>query len=123
MADPESELCVVCLIELEGTGEEQQHPPGLNRPASNSDEITDRMDVEPAAQAGEGSTDTRDAPLIASLVPCMHTLHHACLRPWVEQCNSCPICRQTFNTVNVFLRVGGKSVLEPALSLRHLLVV
>lgn len=46
---------------------------------------------------------------IARLLPCGHVLHDECLKPWVERANSCPICRQTFNQVNVSDKLGGMS--------------
>ena len=44
---------------------------------------------------------------IAHLLPCGHNLHNECLKPWVERANSCPICRQNFNVVELVTKVGG----------------
>lgn len=49
-----------------------------------------------------------EAELIANLHPCGHRLHDLCLKPWVDIANSCPICRQNFNRVDVSCAVGGK---------------
>ena len=43
----------------------------------------------------------------AQIAVCGHVLHDSCLREWSEKANSCPICRQTFNLVHVFDKVGG----------------
>lgn len=45
---------------------------------------------------------------IAHLLPCGHNLHNDCLKAWVERANSCPICRQSFNVVEVAGTLGGK---------------
>jgi hypothetical protein len=50
---------------------------------------------------------------IAEIEVCGHVLHDICLRQWTGKANSCPICRQTFNSVIVYDRVGGESI--PAL--------
>ncbi|PKX99573.1 putative PHD and RING finger domain protein [Aspergillus novofumigatus IBT 16806] len=44
---------------------------------------------------------------IAQLLPCGHILHNNCLKPWVERANSCPICRRSFNLVELSDRLGG----------------
>nr|POE79711.1 phd and ring finger domain-containing protein [Quercus suber] len=48
-----------------------------------------------------------DQETIAHLLPCKHDLHDSCLKPWVERANSCPICRATFNLVELSHTVGG----------------
>lgn len=47
---------------------------------------------------------------IAVIQVCGHVLHDSCLREWTGKANSCPICRQAFHLVNVYDRVGGKSL-------------
>ncbi|KAL2201053.1 hypothetical protein P885DRAFT_56469 [Corynascus similis CBS 632.67] len=47
---------------------------------------------------------------VAKIEVCGHMLHDACLREWTEKANSCPICRQTFHTVIVYDKVGGKQL-------------
>jgi hypothetical protein len=44
---------------------------------------------------------------IAQLLPCGHILHNNCLKPWVERANSCPICRRSFNMVELRDQPGG----------------
>jgi hypothetical protein len=41
-----------------------------------------------------------DDEIVAHLLPCGHDLHNACLKPWVERANSCPICRAKFNSID-----------------------
>lgn len=48
---------------------------------------------------------------VAQLVPCSHFMHDHCLKPWTEIANTCPICRVSFNEVNVRPHMTG-----PALS-------
>ncbi|KAK5654090.1 hypothetical protein OQA88_7521 [Cercophora sp. LCS_1] len=45
---------------------------------------------------------------IAQIEVCGHVLHDSCLKMWSEKANSCPICRQNFNLVHVYDKVGGK---------------
>jgi hypothetical protein len=54
----------------------------------------------------------KEDELVAHLLPCGHDLHNECLKPWVERANSCPICRASFNMVELSARVGGMSVLD-----------
>lgn len=68
------------------------------------------MEVELAASAG-GSVTMGGEMVIACLVPCTHTFHDSCLRSWVERANSCPICRESFTSVNLALTVGGEWIL------------
>jgi hypothetical protein len=53
------------------------------------------------------------APTVAHLPSCCHDFHDECLRAWVERANSCPICRQDFNQVQLCHFVGGRSMREP----------
>lgn len=48
---------------------------------------------------------------VAVLVPCSHALHNACLAPWIERANSCPMCRASFNTVRVSRFLTGETAL------------
>lgn len=51
---------------------------------------------------------------IALIKPCGHVLHDECLREWSQKANSCPICRHTFNLVEVLDKIGGPVVSEYA---------
>lgn len=48
---------------------------------------------------------------VARIESCGHVLHDICLNEWTSKANSCPICRTTFNLVQVFEKVGGQSLL------------
>jgi len=51
-----------------------------------------------------------DDEIVAHLLPCGHDLHNACLKPWVERANSCPICRAKFNSVELRQAIGGPMI-------------
>ncbi|CAG8059434.1 unnamed protein product [Penicillium salamii] len=77
-----SDTCIVCLGDLgEGAG-------------------------DPLVPVGDFSLKDEDSQ-IAQLLPCGHILHNNCLKPWVERANSCPICRRSFNMVELSDRPGG----------------
>ena len=44
-----------------------------------------------------------------ALLPCGHAYHNQCLKQWLGQANSCPVCRTKFNLVERLEKVGGKS--------------
>ncbi|EEH04212.1 PHD and RING finger domain-containing protein c [Histoplasma capsulatum G186AR] len=104
------DTCIVCLGDL---GDGASEPPSLRsvvdalppRPV-NTDEApvlevvvkSPQIDLDP------------DSGKIAHLLPCGHNLHDDCLKPWVERANSCPICRQNFNMVELTHTVGGPVV-------------
>jgi hypothetical protein len=72
------------------------------------DELSSEEDTQKALIS---ATEKRlDVDYIAQLLPCGHNLHDECLRPWVERANSCPICRQNFNKVDLVTCIGGKSI-------------
>lgn len=88
-----SDTCIVCLGDL-GEGDAADVVPSL---------------VTATSQAPKENT-AIEAVEIAHLLPCGHNLHHECLKPWVERANSCPICRQNFNVVELTSKVGGASI-------------
>ncbi|KAK8040888.1 hypothetical protein PG994_013895 [Apiospora phragmitis] len=83
-------------------------PPTTAKPSSAEyDAVTSTTSTSDDFVADEDSK-------IAEIEICGHVLHDVCLRQWTGKANSCPICRQTFNSVVVYDRVGGKSI-PPAL--------
>lgn len=110
-----SDTCIVCLGDL---GESASDPLAVApepvlRPDLGGEETTTRnKDASNDAaliQAG-GEDGNEDAGQIAQLLPCGHILHNNCLKPWVERANSCPICRRSFNLVQLSDHLGGVSL-------------
>ena len=98
-----SETCIVCLGDLESANV-LPHPGG-RAVKSEDDESSGPV---PSTLKSPTRFDHSDPDLIAHLLPCGHNLHDACLKPWVERANSCPICRQNFNKVELSTNAGGK---------------
>lgn len=61
----------------------------------------------PSTHRSPTRSDDQASEMIAHLLPCAHNLHDDCLKPWVERANSCPICRQNFNKVELSTKIGG----------------
>ena len=98
-----SDTCIVCLADLQSANA-LPHPT-LAAVKSEDDEYDGLM---PSPQRSPTHSDHPDPEMIAHLLPCGHNLHDECLRPWVERANSCPICRQNFNTVELSTKIGGE---------------
>jgi hypothetical protein len=81
-----AEQCVICVEDLDSS------------PA---------IDVAAATESKPSNSDLQ--PAIALIKPCNHILHDECLRTWAQTANSCPLCRGSFNLVQVLDRPGGKS--------------
>ncbi|EAW14541.1 putative PHD and RING finger domain protein [Aspergillus clavatus NRRL 1] len=100
-----ADTCIVCLGDL---GESASDPLAI------AAEAVPRPDLQLEGKSNDASTvkvdgvdDSEDACQIAQLLPCGHILHNNCLKPWVERANSCPICRRSFNIVELSDRLGG----------------
>nr|XP_001402254.2 PHD and RING finger domain protein [Aspergillus niger CBS 513.88] len=99
-----SDTCIVCLGDL---GESASDPLAV------AAEAAPRLDLGAEGKSADTSLNldgvdgTEDSGQIAQLLPCGHILHNNCLKPWVERANSCPICRRSFNMVELSDRPGG----------------
>ena len=98
-----SETCIVCLGDLENAN-------ALPHPLVSAIKSEDSAHGDSSFSLDEPPTDTggKKIEFIAHLLPCGHDLHDECLKPWVERANSCPICRQSFNQVELSEKVAGK---------------
>ncbi|KAI9824495.1 MAG: hypothetical protein M1819_000850 [Sarea resinae] len=99
-----SETCIVCLGDLDA---DSGKPPRLaSRIGSVSSD--DKDGVRTGSPEASPSQD-ESSEHIAHLLPCGHNMHNECLKPWVERANSCPICRQNFNLVELSSKVGDRT--------------
>ena len=90
--------------------------PAVPEPSSTarapSSHDANEVDVKPVLVNGEiPSSDSKslEDDNVAVIQICGHTLHNTCLKEWTAKANSCPICRQNFNLVEVYDKIGGKS--------------
>ena len=111
-----TETCIVCLGDFGESPSESTAAPALCASPDHAHARTyDHATTKPQHSTHRTSSSTTDVELIAQLQPCGHILHNDCLKPWVERANSCPICRQSFNKVELSATVGGK-LLTPAMT-------
>jgi hypothetical protein len=93
-----ADQCIVCLEDLDVVPDAILG--GLRDTGSVAGLSTEIATTHP------GKVD--DQQQIALIKPCGHVLHDECLREWSQKANSCPMCRRTFNLVEVLDQVGGK---------------
>lgn len=94
-----SDTCIVCLGDLGGSASDPLAVEPVPRPDTHHASTDDKVKA--------GGLVEEDSGQIAQLLPCGHILHNDCLKPWVERANSCPICRRSFNMVELSDRPGG----------------
>lgn len=107
-----SDTCIVCLGDLENAN-------ALPHPLIEAAKLEDdeHGDLVPSTSRPPTLSNNDQSEMIAHLLPCGHDLHNECLKPWVERANSCPICRQSFNQVDLSDKVGGKTAIDVILTL------
>lgn len=102
-----SVTCIVCLGDL---GEGASDPPAVAAEAApRPDHSVDGGAPVNALVNLDAVDDSEDPGQVARLLPCGHILHNNCLKPWVERANSCPICRRSFNVVELSDQIEGNS--------------
>ncbi|KAL9122604.1 MAG: hypothetical protein Q9187_000836 [Circinaria calcarea] len=100
-----SETCIVCLGDLGESVHDLPHLDSAIKTECDTDEFDGSYSHNNTACVSPGNGENIE--LIAHLLPCGHNLHDECLKPWVERANSCPICRQNFNQVELSIKLGG----------------
>ncbi|PWY70691.1 PHD and RING finger domain protein [Aspergillus eucalypticola CBS 122712] len=100
-----SDTCIVCLGDL---GESASDPLAVAAEAAPRLDLgAEGKSADTSLNNHDGVDGTEDSGQIAQLLPCGHILHNNCLKPWVERANSCPICRRSFNMVELSDHPGG----------------
>ena len=111
-----SETCIVCLGDLAEGANNLPLPLVEALEAGQQDASRDGAFLQHGAAVAQIRFEVKQADLIAHLLPCGHNLHDECLKPWVERANSCPICRQNFNQVDLSAHIGGGYLLKRAVT-------
>ncbi|KAK9457034.1 hypothetical protein V1511DRAFT_243879 [Dipodascopsis uninucleata] len=104
----EENPCIICLqalpTRLRDQNPDSDVPQGSLFENSGGLEGEQQLTDEDSENVYDGTNE------VACLIPCRHSLHNSCLKLWIEQATSCPICRTTFNTVEVSHFLNGSTV-------------
>lgn len=96
-----ADTCIVCLNDL---GEAAvSSPVAVESPPRPDNDDIDHDKIDDAKATVDATSHQ-----IGRLSPCLHMFHNECLKPWVERANSCPVCRSSFNVVELLDTVDGK---------------
>lgn len=102
-----ADTCIVCLGELP-----LESPRVSPAPVEPSDSWREPGGPPQQLTGEKQAAIPADSDVIAHIPSCGHSLHNDCLKPWVERANSCPICRQNFNVVELKRRLNGTSLTQ-----------
>jgi hypothetical protein len=103
-----SDTCIVCLGDLGESANDLRLPLVLGLEEGREGTTPDDAALKDHTAHDSEISAVKAVDLIAHLLPCGHNLHNECLKPWVERANSCPICRQNFNQVDLSTKIGGE---------------
>jgi len=101
-----ADQCIVCLevLDVAPVASASGLPLEVAPPAATAIATATASDLPTASSAAKPENHDN----VAQIKVCGHMLHDSCLREWTEKANSCPICRQTFNSVQVYDKVNGE---------------
>lgn len=106
-----ADQCIVCLDVLDV----DDASPSKGDIVESEVIVKSELDDLASTTAHNHNADTQQ--LLAVIQTCGHILHDSCLREWIQKANSCPICRQQFNLVEVHDKTSGKpNTLAPTLT-------